>query len=368
MSSLNENSAMHKLPIKPECKPVQQKLRRMKPKMLLKIRDEVKKQFDIGFLQAVTYSDWVANIVPVHKKDGKVRMSMDYRDLNRASPKDSFPFPHIDTMVDNTACHSYFSYMDGFYGYNQIKMCPDYMSKTTFVTLWGTFCYKVMPFGLKNAGATYQRTLVVLFRDMMHKEIEVYVDDMIAKSRTEEEHITNLEKLFQRLREFHLKLNPVKCTFGVTSGKFLGFIVSKKGIEIYPDKVRAIQELPPPKTQKEVRVWATKRLRQYMLYHTTLLISKLDPLKYMMEAPAFSGRLARWHMLLSEFDILYVSRKAIKGSAIADFLVSRALEDYESLDYNFSNEDLLNISNLEESGVKKWILYFDRASNSLGRW
>ncbi|KAK8649493.1 hypothetical protein V6N13_130222 [Hibiscus sabdariffa] len=155
MPGLNENIAMHKLPIKQECRPVQQKLRRMKPEMLLKIRDEVKKQFDAGFLQAVTYSDWVANIVPVPKKDGKVRMCVDYRDLNRASPKDNFPLPHIDTLVDNTAGHSYLSFMDGFSGYNQIKMCPNDMSKTTFVTLWGTFCYKVMPFGLKNAGATY---------------------------------------------------------------------------------------------------------------------------------------------------------------------------------------------------------------------
>ncbi|KAK9034176.1 hypothetical protein V6N11_050351 [Hibiscus sabdariffa] len=436
MPGLDESFAMHRLPIKPECKPVQQKLRRMKPEMLLKIRDEVKKQLDAGFLQTVTYSAWVANIVPVPKKDEKVRMCVDYRDLNRASPKDNFPLPHIDTLVDNTAGHSYFSFMEGFSGYNQIKMCPD----------------------------------------------DMY--DMIAKSRTEEEHVKNLRKLFQRLREFHLKLNPVKCTFGVTSGKLLGFIVSKKGIEIDPDKVRAIQELSPPKTQKEVRgflerlnyisrfvsrltekcdpvykllrknnpgewndkcqialekikrqltnapvlvppvpdrplilyltvfensmgcvlgqhddsgrkeraiyylskkfteyeakysavenlccalVWAAKRLRQYMLYHTTWLISKLDPLKYMMEAPALSGRLARWQMLLSEFDILYVSRKAVKGSAIADFLASRASDDYESLDYDFPDEDLLNVSCLEETNTgKSWVLYFDGASNFLG--
>ncbi|KAK8559400.1 hypothetical protein V6N13_026823 [Hibiscus sabdariffa] len=119
MPGLSESVAVHKLPIKQECKPIQQRLRRMKPDMLLKIRDEVKKQFDAGFLQAVTYSDWVANIVPVPKKDGKVRMCVDYRDLNRASPKDNFPLPHIDTLVDNTAGHSYFSFMDGFSGYNQ---------------------------------------------------------------------------------------------------------------------------------------------------------------------------------------------------------------------------------------------------------
>ena len=109
-----------------------------------------------------------------------------------------------------------------------------------------------MPFGLKNAGATYQRAMVTLFHDMMHKEIEVYVDDLIAKSRKDESHIENLRKLFERLRKFQLKLNLAKCTFGATFGKLLGFIIIRKGIEVDPDKIKAIQNLPPPGTQKEV--------------------------------------------------------------------------------------------------------------------
>ncbi|KAE8676162.1 Tubulin alpha-1 chain [Hibiscus syriacus] len=488
MPGLSTDIVIHKLPINPEYKPVQQKLRRMRPEMLLQIKEEVMKQINAGFLQASKYPEWVANIVPVPKKNGKVRMCVDYRDLNKASPKDSFPLPHIDTLVDNTAGHAWFSFMDGFSGYNQIKMNPEDMEKTTFITMWGTFCYKVMPFGLKNAGATYQRAMVTLFHDMMHKEIEVYVDDMIAKSRTEEEHIQNLRKLFQRLRKYQLKLNPAKCTFGVTSGKLLGFVVSKKGIEIDPDKVKAIQDLPPPNTKKEVRgflgrlnyisrfisqltdkcdpvfkllrknnpevwneecqetldiikkylsnapilvspmpdrplilyltvfensmgcvlgqhdesgrkekaiyylskkftdcevryppiqklccalVWTTRRLRQYMLYHTTWLISKLDPLKFLMESPALTGRMARWQMLLSEFDIIYVNQKAIKGSVIADFLASRVSNDYQPLNFNFPDEDLLCISMNEEVRTNDefatWKLYFDGASNALGR-
>ena len=177
-------------------------------------------------------------------------MCMDYRDLNRANPKDNFPLPHIDVLVDNTAQHAFFSFMDGFSGYNQIKMAEEDMEKTTFITPWGTFCYKVMPFGLKNAGATYQRAMVTLFHDMMHKEIEVYVDDMIAKSRNEEDHMIHLQKLFERLRKFKLRLNPAKCTFGVKSGRLLGFIVSQKGIEVDPDKVRAILDMPTPRTEK----------------------------------------------------------------------------------------------------------------------
>ncbi|KAA3469729.1 RNA-directed DNA polymerase (Reverse transcriptase), Ribonuclease H-like protein [Gossypium australe] len=381
MPGLSTDIVVHCLPIKEDCKPVQQKLQRMRPDIVLKIKEEVKKQFDAEFLQEVKYSEWVANIVPVPKKDGK------------------------------------------------IKMHPEDMGKTTFITLWGTFSYKVMPFGLKNAGATYQKAMVTLFHDMMHKEIEVYVDDMIPKSQTEVEHIQVLRKLFLRLRKFQLKLNPTKCTFRSRSDKLLGFIVTEKGIEIDSDKVRAIQELPPPRTQKEVRgflgrlnyiarfisqlaekcdpifcllkkhnpdkllilyltmfdhsmgcvlgqhdnsgrrekaiyylnkkftecemryspieklccglIWTTRRLRQYMLYHTTWLISKLDPLKYIMESTTLNGRMARWKIFLSEFDIVYVRLKAVKGSAVDDFLASRALDDYEPLNFDFPNEDLM---------------------------
>jgi hypothetical protein len=178
---------------------------------------------------------------------------VDFQNLNKASPKDDFPPPHIDVLVDNAAHSSTYSFMDGFSGYNQIKMAPEDKAKTTFVTPWGTYCYKVMPFDLKNAGATYQRAMVALFHDMMHKEIEVYVDDMIAKSKKGEDHVKVLRKLFERLRKYKLKLNPAKCSFGVKFEKLLGFMVSNRGIEVDHDKVRAIQSIPSPKTEKEVR-------------------------------------------------------------------------------------------------------------------
>ena len=234
MSGLDTNIVEHHLPLKPECPPVKQRLRRTHPDMAIKIKEEVQKQIDAGFLATTEYPQWLANIVPVPKKDGKLRMCVDYRDLNKASPKDDFPLPHIDMLVDSTAKFRVFSFMDGFLGYNQIKMAPEDMEKTSFITPWGTFCYRVMPFGL--------------IHDMIHKEIGVYVDDMIAKSRTEEEHVEHLSKLFQHLRKYKLRLNPNKCTFGVRSGKLLGFIVSQKGIEVDPKKVKAIQEMPSLKT------------------------------------------------------------------------------------------------------------------------
>nr|KYP31306.1 Retrovirus-related Pol polyprotein from transposon 17.6 [Cajanus cajan] len=484
MPGLDSNIVEHRLPLIPEYPPIKQKLRRMKPEVSLKIKEEVKKQLDAGFLAVAKYPQWVANIVPVPKKDGKVRMCVDYRDLNRASPKDDFPLPHIDVLVDNTAQHAFFSFMDGFSGYNQIKMASEDMEKTTFITSWGTFCYKVMPFGLKNAGATYQRAMVTLFHDMMHKEIEVYVDDMIAKSRTGAEHITNLQKLFERLRKYKLRLNPAKCTFGVKSGKLLGFVVSEKGIEVDPDKVRAILEMPAPSTEKEVRgflgrlnyiarfisqltatcnpifkllrksqpmvwnedcqkafekikqylqeppilvppvpgrplilymsvldesmgcvlgqhdasgkkeqaiyylskkftdcemrysllertccalAWVARRLRQYMLSHTTWLVSKMDPIKYIFGKPALTGRIARWKMLMSEYDIIYVTQKAVKGSALAEYLAHQPIEDYQSMQCEFPDEDIMTLFDEEESiNEEKWTLLFDGASNALG--
>jgi len=255
MPGLDPDIVQHKLPLKPECPLIKQKLRRMKPEVSLKIKDEVEKQFNAGFLAVAKYPQWVANVVPIPKKDGKVRMCVDYRYLNRASPKDDFPLPHIDILVDNTTKFSLFLFMDGFSGYNQIKMAPEDIENTTFITPWGTFCYKVMSFGLKNVEATYQRAMVTFFHDMIHKEIEVYVDDMIVKSRSEEEHLVNLRKLFERLRKFKLRLNPAKCTFGVRSGKLLGFVVSQRGIEVDPDKVLVILEMPHPCTERKFEVF-----------------------------------------------------------------------------------------------------------------
>ena len=134
MPGLDTNIVEHHLPLKPECLPIKQKLRRTYPDMAMKIKEDVLKQIDTGFLVTSVYPQWIANIVPVPKKDGKVRMCVDYRDLNKARPKDDFLLPHIDMLVDSTAKFKVFSFMDGFSGYNQIKMTPEDMEKTTFIT------------------------------------------------------------------------------------------------------------------------------------------------------------------------------------------------------------------------------------------
>ena len=147
----------------------------------------------------VNYPEWLATVVLVPKKDGKVRMCVDFWDLNKASPKDDFPFPHIDILVDNTIVHALLLFMDKFSGHNQIKMALEDMEKTFFITPRGAYCYKVMPLGLKNARATYQWVATTLLHDLIHKEAEVYVNDMIVKSKDQEGHIPALWKFFERI-------------------------------------------------------------------------------------------------------------------------------------------------------------------------
>ena len=177
---------------------------------------------------------------------------MDFRDLNDACPKDDFQLAITELLVDATTGFGALSFMDGFSGYNQIKMHPEDEDLTAFRTPQGIYCYTVMPFGLKNAGATYQRAMTIIFRDFLHNLVECYVDDLVVKTKDRENHSHDLRKVFEKLRQHQLKMNPLKCAFGVTSGKFLGFVVRKEGIEIDLDKVKAIIQIPPPRNLREL--------------------------------------------------------------------------------------------------------------------
>ncbi|XP_077219741.1 uncharacterized protein LOC143853931 [Tasmannia lanceolata] len=143
--------------------------------------------------------------------------------------------------------------MDAFSGYNQIYMCEVDIPKTSFVTDQGIYCYRVMPFGLKNVGATYQRLVNKIFIEQIERNMEVYVDDILVKSKESSNHIPDLEESFQVLRKHNMKLNPSKCTFGVAVGKFLGFMVSLRGIEANPEKIQAVVDLNPPTTISEIQ-------------------------------------------------------------------------------------------------------------------
>ena len=151
---------------------------------------------------------------------------MDYTDFNDAYPKDSFPLPRIDQNVDASARHEMLSFLDAFSGYHQIPMHPPDAEKTSFITPHGLYCYNVMPFGLKNVGATYQRLVTKMFRPLLDSTMEVYIDDMLVKSKQRPNHAAHLQQTFDLLREYGMKLNPLKCAFEVKAGRFLGFMVT----------------------------------------------------------------------------------------------------------------------------------------------
>jgi hypothetical protein len=142
--------------------------------------------------------------------------------------------------------------MDGFSGYNQIQIHPADQHKTTFTTPWGTFAYRVMPFGLKNADATFQRAMTYIFHDLSNI-ILAYLDDLTARSKKRTQHLDDLRIIFQRCRQYNICLNPLKCVFCVTAGRLLGFIVSQSGITVDPLKVQAITELPPPRNLRQLQ-------------------------------------------------------------------------------------------------------------------
>lgn len=211
------------------------------------------------FIREVHYSEWLSNMVMVKKESGKWIMCVYFTDLNKACPKDSFPIPKIDQLVDTTAGHELLSFMDFFSGYNQILMFPLNQEKMSFITHQRNYCYQVMSFGLKNAEATYQRLVNKLFKNLIDKNIELYMDDMIVKSVKAVDHVANLRESFLVLKENEMKLNLEKSIFELKSGKYLGFIVSQRKIEANPDKVQAILEMKSLSTVKEIQ-WLNNKI------------------------------------------------------------------------------------------------------------
>ena len=240
MPGIPTNIIQHCLNVDPEKKLVQKRRRVFAPEWNKAIMDEMNKLLTTNFIREVFYPEWLANVIMVKKENEKWRMCVDFTDLNNACPKDSFSLLKIDQLVDSIAGHKLLTFMDTFSGYNQIQMAEEDQEKTTFITSQGLYCYKVMHFGLKNAGATYQRLVNQMFSKQIERNVEVYVDDMLVKSKEEENHLDDLRETFNMLRQYNMKLNPSKCAFGVFSGKFLGFMVSQRGIEANPEKVRAI--------------------------------------------------------------------------------------------------------------------------------
>ncbi|XP_070058161.1 uncharacterized protein [Nicotiana tomentosiformis] len=354
--SLSVDIVVHKLPMYLDFSTIQQKKQKFKTDMNDKIKEEIMKQLSANVVRAPRYTTWVANVVHLPKKDGKPKICVDYRDLNKASPKDNFPLPNIHILVDNCAKHEIQSFVDFYARYHQILMDEDHAEKTAFTTPWGTYCYRVMPVSLKNVGTTYMRAMTTIFHDMMHKEIEVYVDDVIIKSNKQVDHMRDLKTFFELLRRYNLRLNPAKCAFGVPSWKLLDFIVSRRGIELDPSKIKSIRDLPPPKNKNEVLslLGRLNYISRFIAQLTTTfepifkLLQKDVAINWMDDCQKAFDRikdyLSKPSVLIPpqpEFDIVYVTRTAMKSQAFADHLVENLVDDdYKPLSTYFLDKEV----------------------------
>ena len=188
-----------------------------------------------GAIKEIFYPEWLANTVVVKKKNEKWRVCVDFTDLNKVCPKDPFPVPRIDQLMDTIVGHPQISFLDAFQGSHQIPLALPDQEKTAFQTPTGNYHYRVMPFGLKNAWSMYQRMVMWMFEPQIGRNVESYIDDMVIKSKQVTRHLTNLGKVILVLREHRLRLNTSKCSFRVNSGKFLGYMITHWGIEVNPD-------------------------------------------------------------------------------------------------------------------------------------
>ena len=189
------------------------------------VKEEVNKLKRAGAIKEVFYPKWLANIVVVKKKSGKWRVCVDFTDLNKACPKDPFPIPRINQLVDATIGHPRMSFLYAFQGYHQIPLALADQEKTAFLTPTRNYHYRVMPFDLKNAGSTYQRMVTRMFESQLEKNVEAYIDDMVVKIKLVIEHLSDLGSVFEVLRKHKLRLNASNGSFGVSSGKFLAYMI-----------------------------------------------------------------------------------------------------------------------------------------------
>jgi hypothetical protein len=250
LCGVNRDVIEHSLNVDPSFRPRKQRLRKMSDDKAEGARNEVKRLLSAGVIREVTYPEWVANTVMVKKANGQWRMCIDFTDLNKACPKDEFPLPRIDSLVDAATSLELMSLLDCYLGYHQIWMKKKDEPKTSFITPSGTYCYLRMSEGLKNDVGSFSRMTAKVLHSQIGRNVLTYVDDIIVKSTKKENHVADLQETFANCRQAGLKLNLKKCVFGVTKGRFLGCLVSTKGIEANPSKIEAILRMEPPNSKK----------------------------------------------------------------------------------------------------------------------
>jgi hypothetical protein len=194
------------------------------------------------------------------KNTGKIRVCIDFHNLNKTTPKYEYPMPITDMLINNASGHWVISFLDGNAGYNQILMAEEDMSKTAFRCpgFIDLFEWVVMTFGLKNTSATYQRAMNLIFHNLLWIILEVYIDDVIVKLDSMDGHLPDLRLALERMHRYGLKMNLLKCPFDVSAGKFLGFIIHENGIEIDPTKIESINKVQPPQCKNDMQKFLGK--------------------------------------------------------------------------------------------------------------
>jgi hypothetical protein len=261
MSGLSRELVEHQLHIKTGFRPYKQPARRFNPIIHNRVKEQVERLLYAGFIRPCRYTEWVSNIVSMEKKNtGKIRICIDFYNLNKASPKDEYPKPIADMLINNAFGHQVISFLDGNTSYNQIFMVKEDMSKMDFCYpgFIDLFEWAVMTFGLKNAGTTYQWVMNLIFHDMLGIILEVFIDDIVVKSDSMDGHLTDLHLALERMRQYGLKMNPLKWAFSVSAGKFLEFIIHEHGIKIDPTKIESINKVQPPQCKNDMQKFLGK--------------------------------------------------------------------------------------------------------------
>jgi hypothetical protein len=243
----------HSLGIDPSVRPKKQRFRKISDEKTEAAKAKVHRLLEANFIEPVAYPTWLSNVVMVQKKSGKWWMCIDFTSLNKVCPKDNFPLPRIDKIVNSAAGCEVMSLLDCFSGYHQIYMKEEDKASTSFITPFGTYYFIRMPEGLKNAGSTFSHLTKTVLESQVGRNIFTYVDDINVARKNKEDHLADLAETFANMRDAQLRLNPEKCVFGVRQGKILGYLVSHRGIEANPTKIQAIINMTPPQSTRDVQ-------------------------------------------------------------------------------------------------------------------
>ena len=344
----------HKIEVT-DFKPIKQAPRRVPIHLKAEVNKIIEEMKSQGVIEE-SKSPWISPVVMVKKKDGSLRFCVDYRKLNSVTVKDSYPLPRIEDILDQLSGNSWFSTLDLKSGYWQVKLDSKDKEKTAFSVGNGLWQFTVMPFGLCNAPATFEHLMEKVLQDILSKICLVYLDDVIVFSKTFEEMMENLRKVFLRFRSANLKLNPKKCSLFGKEVKYLGHVVSEKGITTDPEKISAIRNWPVPQNKKQLRSFLgfcsyyRKFIKGFSLIAKSLFVLTENQVKF------------EWNLSCEE------AFNKLKGKLVSSPILSFPEEHGQFiLDTDASNHGIGAVLSQVQNGSKKVIAYFSRVLNKAER-